>query len=94
MKLNNLIQLVNNLNQEMKLRLKIKGQLLPLAKISVTADSCLLFAGRRAMTKKQLFKLIKKIHHRDVTIWVVTREGNLPVYGVQVSIQKGLAILM
>ncbi len=94
MQLTNLIQLVNNLNQNMKLCLKIREKILPLTKIAVTADSCLLFTGSKAMTKKQLFKLLKKIHHRGVTVWIVTQGQRLPVYGVQVVAQKGQAILM
>lgn len=94
MKLNNLIELTNNLNQAYIFYLKIHQQRLPLAKVRVTAQACLLYPGRRAMTKQHLFNLIRKIHHREVTVWMVNNQKQIPVYGIQVSIAQKMVTLM
>lgn len=94
MQLNNLIELTNNLNQAYALYLKIHQQSLPLAKVTVTAQACLLYPGKRAMTKQHLFNLVRRIHHRQVTVWMVNRQKQIPVYGIQVSVDKKIVILM
>lgn len=93
MKLNNFIQLINNLNQDFSVYLQINDQKYPLAKVTLTADECLLNPGTRIMTKKALFNLIRKIHHRDITIFMIKDNKKLPVYGVQVVIDQKIIIL-
>lgn len=94
MKLNNLIELTNNLNQAYAFYLKIQQKRLPLAKVTVTAQACFLYPGRRAMTKQHLFNLVRKIHHRQVTVWIVSGQEKIPVYGIQVAIAQKMVTLM
>lgn len=92
--MNNFIQLINNLNQNFSIYLRIKQEVYPLTKITFTANECLLYAGQRAMNKKQLFNLIRNIHHRNIAIFMVKDEQQLPVYGIQVAINEKRVTLM
>lgn len=93
MKMNNFIQLINNLNQDFSFYLQIEEKKYPLSKVTFTANECLLNPGKRVMTKKALFKLIRKIHHRDIAIYIIKNNKKLPVYGIQVVIDQKIVIL-
>lgn len=90
----NFIQLINNLNQDFVFSLRFKNKDLPLAKITFTADECYLYPGKRQMHKRQIFNLVRHMHHRNIPIWMMNGQEKIPVYGIQVLIEEKKVILM
>ncbi|MBD5431372.1 hypothetical protein [Lactobacillus agrestimuris] len=95
MRLYNLVEFLNNINTETKLLLQVNDQKVPLGQVKLTASECLLIPGKEAFTKKKLFKLIQNIHCHTLTVWIVNdKKEKIPVYGMQISIEKGQATIM
>lgn len=90
----NFIQLSNNLNEDFVFYLRFKKIKRPLAKITFTAAACYLYPGKRGMSKKQIFKLVRHIHHRNIPLWMVADHEKIPVYGLQVAIEQKQALLL
>lgn len=55
MKLTNLLQLINNLNQNINFFIRINDTRLPLSKITITNTECLIYPGKKALTKLKFF---------------------------------------
>ncbi|GAA3631885.1 hypothetical protein GCM10022297_08760 [Lactobacillus hamsteri] len=94
MRLYNLIEFLNNLNEDTELFLRIHGQDYPLSKITITADECLLYPGKQAMTKKRMYKMIKNLHRHTSYIWMMNGKEKIEAYGIQISIENYSATLM
>ena len=61
MRLTDLLQLTNDLNNQTTFYLTIKGKILPLAKLKITADGCLLYPGQHPMSKLKIIHLVKQM---------------------------------
>lgn len=94
MTFNNFLEIINNLNQELAFYVKINDQSYPLSRITVAHDAFYAFPGKRSMKKKQIIDLFGKMHNRGLSLWIKNKDDKIPVYGVQISIEKGTATLM
>lgn len=94
MRLYNLIEFLNNLNENTELFLRMHEQDYPLSKILITADECLLIPGKQAMTKKRMYKMIKNLHRHTAYIWMINGEEKIEAYGIQISIEDHSATLL
>lgn len=94
MRLYNLIEFLNNLNENTELFLRLNGQDYPMSKIAITTNECLLYPGNRPMTKKRMYKMIKNLHRHTSYIWMMNGDEKTETYGIQISIEKHRAILM
>lgn len=94
MTFSNFLELISNLNQDLNFYLRINGKDYPLSKITVNHQQFLAFPGQRSMTKKQIVQLFGKMHNRGLTLLISHQNRKIPVYGLQISIDKGTATLM
>ncbi|RVU71313.1 MULTISPECIES: hypothetical protein [Lactobacillus] len=94
MKLPDFLQMISNLNPETTFFIKNKDQILPLAKITLTANECLFLPGKKAMTQQKIIALLKKIHHRHLSIYLLIDQQQYPIYGLHLTLEKGQATVM
>lgn len=88
MTLTNLLQLINDLNPNYEIYLRIKNQDYPLAKIKVGANNCQLLGGKSALNIRQLIQLVKNLHRRGIPLQIINDEKSTSVYGIQISLEK------
>ncbi|TSO25974.1 hypothetical protein [Lactobacillus sp. LL6] len=93
MTLTNFLQLIKNLNPDYFIYLKIKENILPLGKIQITSNNCLLLAGNEALTIKQLIKIVKNLRKRGIPL-LIKDSSLLSVYGIQISLKNSRIIIM
>lgn len=94
MTLTNLLQLINDLNPNYKIYLRIKKQDYPLAKIKVGANNCQLLSGKSALNIRQLIQLVKNLHRRGIPLQIINDEKSTSVYGIQISLENFRIILI
>lgn len=94
MKLTNLLQLINNLNQNINFFVQINDTRLPLSKITITNTECLIYPGKKALTKAQILSLIKNLHHKGISLKIVDKEKRIPIYGIQINLEKSIVTLV
>lgn len=94
MTLNNLLQLIANINPNYSFYMKANGKNLPLAKIALTSNTCLLYPGENTINKRRLLALIGHLHHGNIAVKMVIENKKYPVYGLQLSTAKSSATLM
>ncbi|MGQ5709340.1 hypothetical protein [Lactobacillus sp. PSON] len=92
MTLTNFLQLINNLNPNYFIYLKINENILPLNKVQITSDKCLLISGTQALTINQLVKMVKNLHKRSIPLLI--KDSSLLVYGIQISLKDSRIILI
>lgn len=92
MTLTNFLQLINNLNPDYFIYLKINENILPLNKVQITSDKCLLISGTQALTINQLVKMVKNLHKRSIPLLI--KDSSLLVYGIQISLKDSRIILI
>lgn len=85
MRLTDLLQLTNDLNNQTTFYLTIKGKILPLAKLKITADGCLLYPGQHPMSKLKIIHLVKQMHHKGIPLWIMDGKEKIPTYGIQIK---------
>ena len=93
MTLTNFLQLINNLNPDYFIYLKIKEDISPLAKLQITSNKCLLLAGKEALRIRQLIKIAKNLHRRGIPL-LIKDSSFLPVYGIQISLKDSRIVIM
>lgn len=79
--------MINDLNPNFKIYLRINSNDVPLEKIKVGSNTCQLFPGTRALTIAQLIRLVKKMHRRGIPLQVMTEEDSVAIYGVRISLK-------
>lgn len=94
MTFSNFLELIDNLNENLHFYIRIEQQTFPLSKITVAHNEFLANPGKRSMTKKQIVQLFGKMHQRGLTLRIDNDGQKLPVYGLQISIEKATATLM
>lgn len=93
MTLTNLLQLTNDLNPNFQIYLRTNNEDLPLTKLKIKTNECYLITGKKALTIKHLQKLAKNLHHRGIPLKILLDE-EIPVYGVQISIENSTITLI
>lgn len=94
MTLKNFLQLIDNINQDFYLYIRIDGKNLPLSKITVSSGEALAQTGKKPMKKHKIFKLFKKMHDHGTPLYIFYENNKFPVYGIQTSIENSSIILM
>jgi hypothetical protein len=94
MKLNNLIELLADLKPQTQIFLKNSPKPLPLGKVTIAADSCLLFPGNEAMTQQKLVQLVGHFHSLQQTIYLKIADKQIPIYGVQMQPEAKRVLLL
>lgn len=84
MRLTDLLQLTNDLNDQILIFLTVRNQVKPLAKLKITSEECLLYPGQKPMNKRKMVYLVKGIHGRNIPLYVVDNGQKISVYGIQI----------
>ncbi|WEV40394.1 hypothetical protein OZX56_06310 [Lactobacillus sp. ESL0684] len=84
MRLTDLLQLTNDLNQQTAFFLTLDKQPVPLAKLKITNQACLLYPGKKPLTKAKITSLVKHLHGRNIPLWIQNKTEKVPVYGIQI----------
>lgn len=84
MRLTDLLQLTNDLSNQTSLYLSIGQKNIPLAKVKISSNECLLFPGKKPLTKGKLVNLLKNIHGRSIPIFIYNQKKRIAVYGIQI----------
>ena len=84
MRLTDLLQLTNDLSNQTNLYLTINQKNIPLAKVKISSSECLLFPGKKSLTKGKLINLVKNIHGRSIPIFIYNQKKRIAVYGIQI----------
>ena len=84
MRLTDLLQLTNDLSNQTSLYLSIGQKNIPLAKVKISSNECLLFPGKKPITKGKLVNLVKNIHGRSIPIFIYNQKKRIAVYGIQI----------
>ncbi|MDF7638531.1 hypothetical protein PT285_03790 [Lactobacillus sp. ESL0791] len=85
MRLTDFLQITADLDQQTKFYLSLGKNMLPLAKIKIAGNECLLYPGKIAMTKEKFNRLIKNLHHRSITLWLVDGKKKIATFGIQIA---------
>lgn len=84
MRLTDLLQLTNDLNDQIVIFLTLHHQVKPLAKLKITSEECLLYPGQKPMNKQKMVKLVKGLHGRSIPVYIVDNGQKINVYGIQI----------
>lgn len=84
MRLIDLLQLTNDLNEQTNLFMTINKNMLPLTKLKIISNECILFTGKVPMTKAKLRSVVKNLHGRNIPLYVQNKQEKIPVYGIQI----------
>lgn len=94
MTFNNFLQLIDNINQDFQIFCQIQDKNLPISKITVSANDFLAIPGQKAITKRKIIRLFNKMHNRGLSLFIFYQDKKMPVYGIQISLEKSQIILM
>lgn len=90
MRLIDLLQLTNDLNDQINIFLTIHQQIKPLAKLKISSSACLLYPGQKPMTKAKMTKLVKNLHGRNIPLYIIDQQEKINVYGIQIVPENNL----
>lgn len=93
MRLTDLLQLIDDLNINTAFYLQIDDQLLPWSKLTLAGDKCLLYPGKKPLTKIRLIKLVGRMHGRGIPLLAVVNDQEYPIFGLQIREKTGQAVL-
>ncbi|WEV71334.1 hypothetical protein OZY43_02740 [Lactobacillus sp. ESL0785] len=84
MRLTDLLQLTNDLNEQTKFYLTINGAMQPLARLKISSSCCLLYPGKKPITKAKIISLVSHLHGRSIPLRIKLDDTQLAIYGVQI----------
>lgn len=94
MRLTDLLQLINDLNINTTFYLKKNEHILPWSKLTLTDGRCLLYPGKKAMTKAKLIRLVGQMHNRGIPLLMVIDQQEYHIFGLQIQEENNKIILM
>ncbi|WP_308556798.1 hypothetical protein [uncultured Lactobacillus sp.] len=94
MRLTDLLQLIDDLNLNTQFYLKIDGKTMPWSKLTLAGEQCLLYPGKKALTKAKIVNLVGKMHSRGIPLIAVVNNQEYPLFGLQIVDDSPKAILL
>ncbi|MCF1783482.1 hypothetical protein LZD76_03340 [Lactobacillus mulieris] len=94
MRLIDFLQVSKDLTGQTQFYLKQKSQLLPLTKLSLTSTHCFLYSGTTPLTKDKIFNIIARTKNKQIELKIIINNHEFSVYGLQIIVDKKIAILM
>ena len=94
MRLIDFLQASKDLTGQTQFYLKKENELLTLSKLSLTSTHCYLYSGASALTKEKIFNIAARTKNKQIKLQIIIDKREFPVYGLQLIVNKQIAILM